>query len=782
MAILETAPLVNRPDDLIPETQKGRDWILQYMRWMYCDYDRNCNNEMFFGNRGKYAMIKDYAMGKQSIEKYKPMLDIDQVTNETWMNVDYSIIPIFPKFRRIALRKINKVGYNIVATPVDAMAENQKNKRFADMKAKIKLREALGALGSPIANNPDLQPKEREPEDLKELEIMFQYSYKHDMAMEMENAIKLVFYQNDIEAIQRQVKEDVFDLGVGIVKRYIDSNGAIKIRRVNPERFITNYCKKKDFSDKQYGGEIIEMTLAELKELAQDQFSAMEYQNLAEMLMGSYGNLSEPPGDTDDLNAWYDTLKLRVLDAEFFSVNQLSHEKVIDKRGNLLIGNAYVDQKGRLRGELVRTSYKVVYQGMWIVGTNYVFNYGLKTNMVRAKQSLGDTDLSYKVYAPDFYKMTATSISEQVIPIIDQIQMDWYHLQNVKNQAVPKGISIEMGALENIAMGKGGAVFSKMEVIDLWKKTGVLVWRRIDRAGHNQELRPIEDLKNGIGDDAKFYFDSMMSNIGLLKELAGLNDFTDASNPNARATNTLASMAYEGTDNALGHVLEANKYLLEKISTETMLALQDLVSMGADISGYVRGLGDAAFKFFKLSENVSNYEYGIMLEDKPTDDERNLFLQEAEAALKANQIKYSDLVYIRSIDNLKEAEMVLGYKIDKWLAQQGQQSMAVQQQNAQVQMQSNQMAEQVKQQTLQLEAELKMKQIQLEKDLEMRNDGIKFQHDLQLKQMTNNAGVVETLITADSQEFIAQKKLEGQAQDQAHKDAQIILKNKTDNQ
>src|SRR5690606_33127713 len=103
-------------------------------------------------------------------------------------------------------------------------------------------------------------------------------------------------------------------------------------------------------------------------------------------------------------------------------------EKVVDKRGNLLIGNAYLDKKGKLRGELVRTSFRVVYEGQWIIGTKYMFNYGLKTNMKRSQESLGDTDMSYKIFAPDFYKMEVTSISDQVIPIIDQIQMDWYHL------------------------------------------------------------------------------------------------------------------------------------------------------------------------------------------------------------------------------------------------------------------------------------------------------------------------------------------------------------------
>lgn len=782
MTNLEVPTIASKPEDLIPKEQKNEQWILDYMKWIWHDYDQCQVKKMFFANQGRYQEIKDYAMGKQSIERYKPMMNVAEGENETEMNIDWSIVPIFPKFRRIALRKLNKIGWNVVATPIDALAQDEKNTQYAKLKAKILAKKALAAIGSPIAENPKLQPGEKEPKDEKELEIMFQFPQNMDLAVEMENGIKLVFYQNGMDQISNQWKEDVMDYGVSIGRDYIDSNGFIRVERIDPEMFIVNNCEKKDFSDRLYAGVVRVMSLADLKQRAQDQFTATEYQDIAKNLLDNFGNPKVEPSNITNLKPWYDDLKVWVFDGQFYSENQVLKEKVVDKRGNLLIGNAYVDTDGKLRGELIRSSYKVVYQGMWLIGTNYIFDYGLKSNMLRRNNSLGDTEMDFKLFAPDFYKMDVTTISEQVIPICDQIQMDWYHLQNVKNEAVPKGMYIDITALENVPLGKGGASLEPIELIDLFKKKGILVGRRIESNGNHQELRPIEELENGIGQDAKFYFDSIVSNINLLKEIAGFNEVTDASTPNPKMLTTIAKMAYEGTDNSLGHILEASKYLIEKMASDAVLALQDLISMGADVSGYIRALGDNTPRFFRLSKNVSNYEYGIMLEDKPTDQERQVFLQEAEMALKAGQLKYSDMVYVKSIDNLKQAQMVLGYLIDKWMDEQENRALNRQTQNGQVQAQAGQQVEQEKRQTLMLDYKLKTESeiaIEQQKRITMQ---LKFEHDKVLRQMDNNASVTESLIEADSQEYIAEQKNEmaskSTASDQAHKDANKVL-NKT---
>jgi len=81
--------------------------------------------------------------------------------------------------------------------------------------------------------------------------------------------------------MREKLKEDLFDYGVAGYKEYIDSNGAIKARTINPRNILINHCKNKDFSDAAYVGEIIEMSISDLKQMAGDTFSASEYEDIA---------------------------------------------------------------------------------------------------------------------------------------------------------------------------------------------------------------------------------------------------------------------------------------------------------------------------------------------------------------------------------------------------------------------------------------------------------------------------------------------------------------------
>jgi hypothetical protein len=114
----------NYPNHNIDPREKGKDWCLSYAKAAWSDYT-NHNTQSFHNNRGSYARIKDYAQGNQSINKYKSLLNVDEGDNESWFAIDWSVLPIVPKFRRIALGKLNKTEYNITVNPIDTLAQSE---------------------------------------------------------------------------------------------------------------------------------------------------------------------------------------------------------------------------------------------------------------------------------------------------------------------------------------------------------------------------------------------------------------------------------------------------------------------------------------------------------------------------------------------------------------------------------------------------------------------------------------------------------------------------------
>lgn len=730
------------PSHLIDPREKNREWILQFARAAWSSWSNDNPREIFYNARYKYEVYKQYAMGQQSISKYRPLMGIDEESKETWLNIDWSVIPIVPKFRRIALGKLSKVDYNIVATPVDALANEETEKVFANAKTKIIMREEAAKIDPELLESPVLQMGPGEARDLEELEMQMKYTFKHQMAIEAEQGIKLVLEQNRIENMREQIRECLFDYGVAGYKEYIDSNGAIKIRTINPRNVIINHCKKNDFSDASYVGEVVEMTIADLKQMAGNQFTADEYEQIAKNVLGKYGNPREWPSSLSIYNKGYDRFNIRVLDIEFYSVNEMVYEQRIDRRGNQIYARAKYEDRNKRKDKFERVAYKVVYKGKWVIDTNFIFDHGLCTDMKRAKSSLMDTKMSYHLFAPEFWDMKSVGMMEQIIPIADAIQIAWYRLQNVINQSRPKGIMIEMGALEDIPLGAGGKKMTPMKVLDLYNKTGTLVYRKMDAQGRQTNYRPIEELENGLGRDAMSYWQLIQNHIQMLRDITGMNEMTDGSTPDPRTLTTVAKLAYEGTNNALANIVGGEKKLLESLSNDVILRLQDVAQNG-EVKGYVRALGGNTMKFFKMSSNVALYEFGIFLEDKPTDDQRAMLMQQVQAGQAGGMLDIEDAIIIQNTDNLKVAQQILAFKIRKRKEQAQQEAMQQQQMNAQVQMQSAQAAEQAKQQTLQVEAQVKSQLIQVEKELEAKLLELKYQYEIQLEQI-RQGGKIET--------------------------------------
>lgn len=730
----------NFPSHLVDPREKGRDWILQYAKAAWSSWNNDNPREIFFNARYRYEVNKSYAMGNQSINKYKPLMGIDEESRETWLNVDWSVIPIVPKFRRIALGKLAKVDYNIVATPVDALANDENEAYFSKTRAKIMIREEAKKIDPSLLESPALQLEPGEAKDMEELEMQMKYTHKHQMAIEAEQGIKLVLEQNQIDKLRERVREDLFDYGVAGYKEFIDSNGAIKIRSINPRNIVINHCKKNDFSDASYVGEVIEMTISDLKQMAGNEFTEEQYEDIAKNVIGKFGNPREWPSTLSIYNKGYDTFNVRVLDIEFFSVNEMVYEQRIDRRGNKIYARAKYDDKNKRKDKFERVAYKVVYKGRWIVDTNYIFDYGLCTNMKRAKSSLMDTKLSFHIFAPEFWDMKAHGMMEQIIPIADAIQIAWYRLQNAINQSRPKGIMIEMGALEDIPLGAGGKQLTPMKVLDLYNKTGTLVYRKSDAQGRMTNYKPIEELENGLGRDAMNYWQLIQNHIQMLRDITGMNEMTDGSTPDPRTLTTVAKLAYEGTNNALYGIVNGDKKLLEGLSNDIVLRLQDVAESG-EVKGYIRSLGGNTMKFFKMSPNVALYEFGIFLEDKPTDDQRAMLMQQVQAGQAGGLLDIEDAIIIQNTDNLKVAQQLLAYKIRKRKEEEEAKAMRQQQMNAEVQMQSAQVAEQAKQQTIQVEGQVKAQIIQVEKELDAKLLELKYQYELQLEEMRQKGKV-----------------------------------------
>ena len=105
----------------------------------------------------------------------------------------------------------------------------------------------------------------------------------------MEEGIELTFYLNDWEEVRKRVIRDLITLDIGVAKTGVE-NGKITIRYVDPTNFVSSHSSRPDFRNMEYAGEVIYITVHDLKRMSGDQFTDDEYEDIAKSVLGKHGN------------------------------------------------------------------------------------------------------------------------------------------------------------------------------------------------------------------------------------------------------------------------------------------------------------------------------------------------------------------------------------------------------------------------------------------------------------------------------------------------------------
>lgn len=697
------------PDDI---GTKDEDWHLRYMKAAWNEFNESGINGLYLGSTatssnggmGLYDTIASYMEGSQRIGQYKPLMGVDVNATDTWMNLDWSILPVMPKQWSVCSGILNKARYKVGFQPLDQLATDAKNKFFAQMKARIEVREQVrrqaGADAEEVIKAMGLDKAAEEPGDMEELSMMAMYTYKHIAAVEMEEDVSAVLSINKIESLRKEVRKDLFYYGVAGYKDYIDTNGTLKVRRIDPRMLIAAPCVNNDFSDARYRGEVMQVSITELAQMNQA-LTDQQLIKIASLFVGKYGNLNIAPHS----RAMCADYKIPVIDLEWESIEHQNWEVGTTKYGDRAVVRAPMGKNGE---SYVRNRVRVIRKAKWIPGTDHIWDWGLATDMKRARNQIAEVLPNYHIIAPMKSGNKIQSIGQRVQPLLDQIQMSWLKYQKAKSEAKSQGLHIEMGALEDVGYGKGGnRDMEPSELVDFFEQKNILLWRRKGRFGDAEHGKPIEVVPGSGLDDVLNWFQSIQNEVQQLKDLIGLNDFTDASTPDARALSATVDTAQQSTNNSLFDIIDTDVELLKRLSASVVIRLQDMAEMGL-LDMYAMAIGDNSVDFMKKMEHVAHHDFAIEIKELPSEEERLRFIEDAKALAGNDMITFEDLVLIRNTDDLKEAERILAWRLRRRKAEKMQESIMLQQQNAAVQAQSGISVEQAKQETAKIDGQFKI--------------------------------------------------------------------------
>jgi hypothetical protein len=730
------------PDSGIDPKIKQNDpaFCMRYAKAAYYDWQFSYPKGCFYNNNGDYEKFRMYGLGKQPISQYKKQLGVDEVTNETWMSIDWSVRPVVSTFRDRAISRLMKQVMGVVATPVDMMAKSELDQYYSQMKAKLAVRKLVQQQNPEMANHPLISLEAGDPMDIEELEMRITMGEQFSRAEDAENAIELGFYENQYKHVRRTFYEDLFDFGVTGYKEWLGDDNHAKFRKVNPECVITNFCRHSNFDDMVHAGEVIDVSLVDLALLKNDDGSRMfdekQLQEFAGTLAGRWGN----PAMIGRSTGWfkpYDKFKCKVLDLEFYSYDDYNFRMTVDENGKLTDYRRADFNRGRqAKDRYDRRTVKSVYKVKWIVGTDYTYDWGLAWDQKRSNdpKKKAETSLSYKFYAYNFYEMKAQGMMERLIPYIDDYQLTCYKIQNFKNRAVPSGWWIDLEALENVALNKGGKNMSPKQLLQMFFDTGVLVGRSKDLAGEpmGPNWKPVIPISNTAMAELAGFYQDLVQTIAQMESMTGYNAITSG-DPNPKTLTPGYETANISTDDALYPLAFAEQWLTEQLAQDVLIRMKQGIRKGPvdGVMPYKGALNSNALKFVSIDPAIADREHGIMLEEASTEQEKAWIMQQVQQDIDNGLLSTADAILVISTHNAKQSMAILSYRVKKAQEQAANQKQAEIQAQNQGAQQAAQIAQQGQMQTLQMELQSKERMKQMEIQGDLQKEQIKQQYTLQ---------------------------------------------------
>ena len=767
------------PNANIDPREKGFKYILQYVKAAYNESVGSMPGMLYFG-QSRYSEIRSYGLGKQSISKYKKILGVDEIQDESWLNISWEVPPFLNKYRDIGLSLLYKKQLDIQAYAIDPLAKSEEDALFNKMKVTILMRDAATKNGVDPDTIPSLRLQQGEPKDMEELAIQQKFGYKHVMAMEAEQAVQLIEQQNNIDEISKRVKDCLYDYGIGGYTTWIDENGMVKFRDLVPKNLILSRCTKNDFSDLVHWGEVTEVRVPDLVPY----FTCAQMDDICKNVAGKWGNpKSFTPITGGGYNKGWNQFKVLVLDFKFLTWNDTIYKDEIDGRGNKRFGKTSFQNKkfinpksdvenigessiedeynepldetrnrpeqGQATPKYMSITKEVTYKTKWLIGTEYMYDYGLSENMSRKKSSWWKTPLDIQLYAYNFDEMQWSGMTEKLITFEDDICLTWFKLQNLSNKLIPYIINMDLNALEGLNMGKGGADLKPSEAVSFIFQNFVALYRSTDLLSRNPNYKPVSIEATGQLAAFSQLYEKLQSDIDLMRQVSGLNEATDASTVNEKNLNSTNNAMIESTNNALYPIMNADKQLRLKLDDSIILKVQIAVKLGK-VQGYAKALGDASVKFFQINPDIALYELGIFLEDAPTKEERMALWQDVSIKESQGLLDISDKIMVMSCRNLKQAAELLAYKVEKNSEKLNQQKLQAIQAQGQSSMQIAQQTAQIEQQTLSMSHQFRMAEINAQGQWNFQTELAKKQSDLSEAHVQAQAKVIGNQVQADA--------------------------------
>ena len=656
-----------------------------------------------------------YARGEQSIAKYKNEIAVDG--DLSYLNLDWTPVPILPKFVDIVVNGMQDREFKVKAYAQDALSQAKRNKYQDMIEGQMAAKEVLTTIQDETGINPFIMDPNDLPASDEELSLYMNLNYKPAIEIAEEEAIDTMFEENHYQDIRKQLDYDAMVIGMSVAKHEFLPGAGVEISYVDPANVVYSYTEDPHFKDCFYWGEIktlpvsellkIDPTLtnADLEEISKYSQSWYDYYNVAQF----YEN-----------DIFYrDTCTLMYFN--YKTTKKMVYKKrIMDGGGSKMIEkddtfNPPEEMLEEGNFEKIEKTIDVWYNGIMVMGTNIILKWELAKNMVRPKSSSQHALPNYVAVAPRMYKGVIESLVRRMIPFADLIQITHLKLQQVIARTVPDGVYIDADGLNEVDLGTGAA-YDPSDALRLYFQTGSVVGRSYTQDGEFNNARvPIQQLTSSSGaSKTQMLIANYNHYLDMIRAVTGLNEARDGTTPDPDSLVGIQKLAALNSNTATRHILDGSLYVYRTLAEALTYRVADILEYSDFKEDFINKIGKYNVSILSQIADLYIYDFGVFIELSPDEEQKAMLEQNIQMALSKQDINLEDAIDIREIKNLKLANQLL--KVKRLAKQERDEKMAMQKQAmvAQQQIKSQELAAQVALQKIQLETESKMKVKQAE--------------------------------------------------------------------
>lgn len=686
------------------DLNKDYDYFLRAARstWAYVlngrmsvgyDIGNKCGTRAHNGESIK--KLRDYYFSRQSVKHIADEIDPEDKDRNRLMNINWKAVDYTTAWYNRAMAEILGFNYKPRTEAIDAMSERKKQDKVNKIKLNNipQLKQIKQTIGIQDENDVNIDPQDVDAlNELKGIQLEIEIDLKNaiersEQISKTHEVLKTMFVRDQLTAnLMTAVVELHPELQIPVAK-YVDIERAL----FAPSAYIDN-------RDSTIQGYTEEMSTATLRTYLSREKDA-KYLNVEQVLyevsrnyLGKYGN-TYPSGwqhGYGTLESYaqqhgsypHDNFTIPVATFYFIASDIQTYASYTGANGEYNFSQVRKASKTKLaEGTQVQKTIQNVYRVRWIIGTPYIFDYGLDEAVVRE----GEKGNKRAVLPMVIWHNPAPSVVERVMSKVDEILKCEFKERHLLNEMPPSpAYRIDIKGVQQI-ISIAGKEWTILDIIEFFKRKGVMVYESTDEWNQQNAATNHPPIDFMTAPNVAQILELSQRKAILLNEIRtiiGINEIADGTQSSAELLNGVTQMANQAVQKALFDSIMMFKGFYKELVGKIGKKFEIMLAAGHEFEGVF--FSDNIKKQYKLTKDrlSDNPQFGFSIEVTPSYEEKQALLSTIQQAAAKGEIDSTVLVTVNRLiigDDLRAAEYLLAKSKEKTLKEQHERQIEIQQ-------------------------------------------------------------------------------------------------------